>query len=119
MVAPSLPGQLKGLGTALGSLLHLLSLPHPRLSVNFLLCLPSPGLSDEYLEMVKPAEGSPMWHLQESISFLILGPGKMTFGPFPPAEVLPREPVPALPDGTFQADVGLGQREKAGFSYQG
>lgn len=69
--------------------------------------------------MVKPAEDSPMWHLQESISFLILGPGKLTFGPFPPAEVLPREPVPALPDGNFQADVGLGQREKAGFSYQG
>lgn len=85
---------------------------------HFLLCLPSPGLSDEYLEMAKPAKDSPMWPLREPTSLFILGTGKMNSGPFPPAEDLPREPIPALPDGTFQA-VGLRQTEKVGLSYQG
>lgn len=50
-----------------------------------------------------------MW---EPTLLLILGSGFP--GPFPPAEIPPRELVPASPDGAFQADEGLGQSEKGG-----
>lgn len=63
------------------------------------------------MERETPAENPPNRPLWEPVLLLILSSGFLR--PFPLVEIWPREPVPTLPDGNFQA---LGQGEKGVFS---